>query len=222
MSDLPRVHGVVEPSFGENAYVVWLRDGGPCWLIDPGLPPSAEQLLAFVSRRRLTPDAIVLTHAHADHIAGIPEVLDAFPDLPTYLADEEAEFLVDPSENLSAAFGAGFTTPVPIRRDLTHGSTLSLGESLWQVLDTSGHSPGGRSLFCAAAGVVIAGDALFEGSIGRTDFHHSDPDALIRHIRTHLFALPDATAVHPGHGSATTIGVERRTNPYVGDRAIVA
>lgn len=212
---------VVEPNFGENAYVVWVADGGACWLIDPGLPPSVKKLLGIVRDHRLTPDAIVLTHAHADHIAGIPEVLEAYPELPAYLADEEASMLTNPHHNLSAAYGAGFATPVPTRHGLPAGAVLTLEGTEWRVLDVAGHSPGGRCLYCAAAGVALVGDALFAGSIGRTDFPHSDHERLIRNITEHLFTLPDETIVHSGHGPATTVGRERRTNPFVGEGALV-
>lgn len=216
MTSQPQIAIFVEPSFGENAHVVWLADGGPCWVVDPGLPPSAAQVLRLVEEHQLAVQAIVLTHAHADHIAGIPEILEDHPELPVLLADEESAFLTDPTKNLSAAFGASITADVAVRRDLPPGHMLTLDGTTWKALDSSGHSPGGRSLYCQDAGILIAGDALFAGSIGRTDFPHSDHDRLIRNIREQLLVLPDDTLVYPGHGPATTIGVERRTNPFVG------
>lgn len=208
-----------EPAFGENAYVVSVRGAPGCWFIDPGLPPSAAQMLHYVAGNKLTPQAIVQTHAHPDHFAGIPEILAEFPDLPVYLADSEAAFLTDPRVNLSAAMGLPIAIDRPRLRDLPAPSTLTLEGSTWLVFDTSGHSPGGRSLYCREARVAIVGDALFAGSIGRTDFPHSDHDRLIANIKTHLLALPDDTAVLSGHGPATTIGQERRHNPFVGDSA---
>lgn len=210
---------VVEPNFAENAFVVWSQEGGPCWLIDPGLPPSAAGLLRIVERRKLRPEAIVLTHAHPDHFAGVPEVLSALPDLPVYLADGEAKLLTDPWENLSAAMGTPIVVNVAVRHDLAPGATMSMGGTDWQIIDVAGHSPAGRALYCAAAGVVISGDALFAGSIGRTDFPHSNHAQLIRNIREGLLTLPDETVVFSGHGPKTTIGEERRTNPFVGEAA---
>jgi hydroxyacylglutathione hydrolase len=206
---------ITEPSFGENAYVVWQRDGGACWIIDPGLPPSARELCGLVHEHTLKPAAIVLTHAHADHIAGVPDVLGDYPGLPVYIAGEEKLALVTPKENLSADLGLPLNTGVKETIDLQHGGQLSLEDSTWYVLDVSGHSPGGRALYCAAAGIVIVGDAIFHSSIGRTDFHHSSHDTLISNIKLHLFVLPDETKVYSGHGPVTTIGRERRHNPYV-------
>lgn len=204
-----------DPSFGENGYVVWRRDGGPCWIIDPGLPPSASQMLDHLRQKRLEPAAIVLTHAHADHIAGIPEILDAYPDLPICIAGEELPLLNDARHNLSADLGAPFAVKAAKTRDLPAGGTLELDDLRWEVRDVSGHSPGGRALYQVEAGIVIVGDALFAGSIGRTDFHHSDHHRLIRNIHENLLSLPDDTTVLSGHGPATTIGDERRTNPFL-------
>ncbi|HVP09627.1 MAG TPA: MBL fold metallo-hydrolase [Phycisphaerae bacterium] len=206
---------VVEPNFGENAYVVWCRDGGPCWIMDPGLPPSAKQISKHVAQHKLKPEGVLLTHGHLDHIAGVPELLGEFAGLPVLIAKEEKQALVDPEENLSGDFGAPVVVGEIETRDLAAGSDLTLDDSNWRVLDTSGHSPGGRSLYCAAAGIVFVGDALFQGSIGRTDFHHSDPDGLIRNIREKLFSLPDETEVYSGHGPVTTIGEEKRYNPFL-------
>ncbi len=215
MPETVQIACMIEPSFGENAYVVWRRAAGPCWIIDPGLPPSAARIAAHIGRLELKPDAIVLTHGHADHIAGIPEVLRSYPNLPIYISDEERACLTDPRENLSADLGTPFKVEPGQTRSLDPGSQLSLDETTWHVLDVSGHSPGGCALYCPVAGLVIVGDALFQGSIGRTDFHHSSHDRLIRNIKERLFALPDQTRVYSGHGPATTIGSERRTNPFL-------
>lgn len=205
----------IDPNFGENAYVVWHRDAGPCWIIDPGLPPSAKQIIQHVVAKKLKPDALLLTHGHADHIAGIPEVLDALGPLPVWIAAEENSSLIDPRANLSAGMGVPFAPNVKDTHDLAPGTQLTLDDTTWHVLDVSGHSPGGRALYCAAAGLVIVGDALFDGSIGRTDFPTSNHDTLIRNIKQNLFALPDETQVYSGHGPVTTIGQERRFNPFL-------
>ena len=107
-----QLHVTTDPMFAENGYTVYFRDGGPCWIIDPGLPPQAEQIVEHVRTKSLTPEAIVLTHAHADHIGGIDEVRDALGPLPVYLAREEWAGLTDATANLSGLFGAGLATRV--------------------------------------------------------------------------------------------------------------
>ena len=209
-----QLHVTTDPMFAENGYTVYFRDGGPCWIIDPGLPPQAEQIVEHVRTKSLTPEAIVLTHAHADHIGGIDEVRDALGPLPVYLAREEWAGLTDATANLSGLFGAGLATRVEDPKALAAGDRLTLDGSQWLVLDTCGHSPGGRSLYCANLGIVFSGDALFAGSVGRVDFPNSDGSALMANIRDQLMTLPDETRVLSGHGPETTIGHERRTNPF--------
>lgn len=213
-SDALTIHITNDPTYQENGYTVHFG-GGPCWIIDPGLPPQGEQIVEYVRACELEPAAIVLTHAHADHIAGIDEVRAEFKQLPVYLAQQEWAALTDPMENLSGMMGPGFTTNVSDPIDLAHGDTLKLGDSTWEIFDVSGHSPGGRALYCASLGMVIVGDALFAGSVGRVDFPHSNGDQLMRNIHEHLMTLPDQTRVLSGHGPETTIGHERSTNPFI-------
>ncbi len=206
-----------DPFYGENGMVVSLGDGRPCWIVDPGLPPQAEQILAHIREHELKPEAIVLTHAHGDHIAGVDEVRAVHADLPIYLAELEWGMLSDPMENLSARFGANVTVQPENLHDLPAGGELRLDGTTWRVLDTSGHSPGGRTLHCAELGVAFVGDAIFAGSIGRHDIHHSNGDRLIRNIREQILTLPDKTTLIPGHGPSTTVETERKTNPFVGN-----
>ncbi len=210
-----RIYITNDPTYMENGYTVYFGAGGPCWIIDPGLPPQAGQIVRHVRQESLEPAAILLTHAHADHIAGIDEVRDNLGPLPVYLAKEEWPALTDPMENLSASMGAGLATQVHDPLDLPPGHTLELDSTRWEVRDTSGHSPGGRSIYCKELGIVFVGDALFAGSVGRVDFPHSDGERLLRNIREQLMTLPDETRVISGHGPETTIGRERTTNPFI-------
>ena len=212
-----KLHAYVtnDPTYMENGYTVHLREGGPCWIIDAGLPPQAKEIVEYVAEHNLEPVAVVLTHAHADHIAGIDKVRDALGPLPVYLAREEWAALSDPMENLSGLMGPGFVTNVSDPLDLPHGGTLELDGTTWKVLDVSGHSPGGRALYCADLGTAFVGDALFLGSVGRVDFPHSNGAQLMKNIHANLMSLPDETVVRSGHGPETTIGHERATNPYV-------
>jgi hydroxyacylglutathione hydrolase len=194
-----------------NCYVV-TAGTSDCWIVDASFNPAP--LLQHLVRERLVAQALILTHAHVDHIAGIPDVRREYPRLPILIHEAEKDWPGDPVLNLSAMMGMDVSVAGPDRL-LTDGETLTLAGSAWRVLHTPGHSPGGISLVCDAAGVAIVGDSLFAGSIGRTDFPGSDHATLIRSIRERLYALPDATTVHPGHGPATTIARERASNPFV-------
>lgn len=215
MSGKLYIHITNDDMYMENGYTVYLREGGPCWVIDPGLPPQGNEILEHIHQHKLTPAAIVLTHAHADHIAGVDQVRDAFGKLPVYLAREEWPALTQPRHNLSAYVGEALATKVTDPIDLPHGATLELDGTTWKVFDVSGHSPGGRALYCSELKIVIVGDALFAGSVGRVDFPNSDGQRLMRNIKNNLMTLPDDTRVLSGHGPETTIGEERKSNPFI-------
>ena len=212
-------------TFQTNCYVAWVpaSDGSAvgreCWIIDPGEDP--EEVIQFVRAQRLVPSHILLTHAHADHIAGLNEVSAAFPAARVLLHAAEHAFLNDPQLNLSAFIGMPITTR-GADGTLAHGDQLELSGSVWRVLHTPGHSPGGVTLVCDAANEAFVGDTLFAGSIGRVDFPTSDAATMHRSLHTVLMALPDTVRTHPGHGGSTTIGAERRTNPWLQDGRWVA
>lgn len=198
--------------FATNCSIVAV-DGHPgCWIIDASFEPTT--LIERVRARALRPEAIILTHAHIDHIAGLDAVRRAFPGVPVLQHEAEAQWLSDPVLNLSEPFGEPYTT-TPAERFLSHGETITLGPSVWKVFHTPGHSPGGISLWCASAGIVIVGDTLFNGSVGRHDFPTSDGAQLARSIRDVLYRLPDATKVYCGHGPSTRIDWEKASNPFV-------
>jgi len=204
-----------DPMYAENGIVLSLGDGRPCWIIDPGLPPQAESIVAHLADRRLCPEAIIATHAHGDHIAGIDEIRQTHADLPVHLGKPEWEMLADPAKNLSALHGAGVAAAADNLRDLVPGEQLQLDGTTWEVLDTSGHSPGGRSIYCREMKIAFVGDAVFAGSIGRVDFPHSDGERLLQNIRDHIMNLPAETTLIPGHGPSTTVGAERESNPFL-------
>lgn len=186
--------------------------GGGCWIADFSF--DIDLLLDRVGELGLEPEALVLTHAHVDHIAGLGAAKRRFPKAPILIHQDEERWLLDADLNLSAFSGIPVTAP-PADRLLRDGENLVLCGQVWKVLHTPGHSPGGISFYHAGAGVCLCGDAVFNGSIGRTDFPGCDFETLASSIRTKLYTLPDATRLLPGHGPATTVGHEKRTNPFV-------
>ena len=206
-----RIETFVVGPFQTNCYV--LANGEACWVIDPGL--GADSMPVWLRQQDLSPGRILLTHGHCDHIGGVGAIKEAFDDALVCCPAADAEMLGNPVTNLSHVFGAPLAAPGPDEL-IEPGQTLSLGDAAWRVLDTSGHTPGGVSFYCESQRAVIVGDALFAGGIGRTDFPDADAGRLIANIREHLLSLPDDTRVLPGHGPATTIGIERASNPYVG------
>lgn len=196
-----------------NCYVlsIGVREG-TCWIIDASFEPRS--LIEHVRAEGLKPEAMIFTHAHIDHIAGAFDVRRAFPGLPVLIHEAEERWLLDPELNLSKGAGIPVTSPQATRL-LKDGDTLKLGDTSWRVLHVPGHSPGSVALWCEEEGVVLGGDALFAGSIGRTDFPGCSFEQLEQSIRKKLYTLPDETIVYPGHGPETTIGHEKRSNPYV-------
>lgn len=202
---------VVGP-FQTNCYL--LRSDEAWWVVDCGLFPDA--LLRALAEAHAAPERILLTHGHVDHVGGAADVKQACPGATLCCPAGDAHMLADCQANLSGPFGLPMTAP-PADELLAVGQNLDLGRTTWTVLDTSGHTPGGVSFYCPAERVVLCGDALFLDGIGRTDLPGASEKRLRENIRDNLLTLPEATAVLPGHGPATTIGRERRANPYVGD-----
>ena len=202
--------------FGINTYVVWDPATRKCAVIDPGMINDEERtaLDRFITREGLTVTHVINTHLHIDHAIG-----------DSYAAEKyAAEILAHPDDSVlgerlsqqAAEFGLPFDVrAVKGYKPLRDGETIHIGDGTLKVLHVPGHSPGGIALYDEADGFVIAGDSLFEGSIGRTDLPGGDYDTLIGAVKAKLLSLPDSTVVYPGHGPATTVGAERRGNPFL-------
>jgi glyoxylase-like metal-dependent hydrolase (beta-lactamase superfamily II) len=199
----------------KNGFVVSCEETREAILIDPGDEVGA--LLDYVRRERLEVKAVLLTHAHLDHITGVGAAKQAL-DVPVWLHRDDL-FLYDGAAKQAAMFGLRVDPPPPVDRFYQVGQPFVFGRYTVDIHHTPGHCPGGVCLAIGRAGAdereLFVGDTLFAGSIGRTDLPGGDYDTLIRSIREVLFAFPDETAVHAGHGPDTTIGEEKRTNPFL-------
>jgi glyoxylase-like metal-dependent hydrolase (beta-lactamase superfamily II) len=204
---------VVSVPFQENAYVARLDGRDDCLVIDPGLEP--EKILAHLTEHRLVPAAILNTHGHSDHIAGNAVLKQQWPDCPVVIGATEAPKLTDPSLNLSAVFGVGLISP-PADVTVHDGDTYSAAGFDLEVRHIPGHSAGHVVFLWTHHNPYLAfvGDVIFAGSIGRTDLPDGDLQQLLSGIREKLFTLPDETVLLSGHGPPTTVGEEKRTNPY--------
>ncbi len=203
-----RVVTLANGSFAENCHLVADADAGEAALVDPG--EEAPLFLARLAREGWTARAIWVTHAHVDHVAGVAAVRAA-TGAPVWLHPADRP-LYERAADQARAFGLAVEPPPPPDAWFAEGTPVRVGGLAFDVLHTPGHSPGSVSL--AGHGAVFVGDVLFAGSVGRTDLPGGDADTLLASIRVKLYALPDATVVHPGHGPATTIGAEKRSNPF--------
>ncbi len=194
--------------YAANSVLLW-QAPDQAWVVDPGAEGGA--LLEALRHNGLTPAAVVLTHAHFDHISAVNEVVAAHP-VPVYLHVADAAFAFSPL-NAMPPYPAT-RRPATLDTGKRDGDTLSFGGLTARLIHTPGHTPGGWCLYFEAEGLLVAGDTLFAGSVGRTDFPGGSWDELEASLRR-LMALPDETRVVCGHGPMTTLETEKRSNPYV-------
>lgn len=203
-----------DPIFWENGYLLRFDDQPECWIIDPGLPPQADNFTGAIRMQNLQPQGILLTHCHGDHIAGVRPLQERFSGLPLLAPRDEVHMLTDAEANLSAPFGAPIVAAAP-NRVLAPGDEIETGAHRWHVLDVAGHSPGGLAFYCATLGVAFVGDAVFAEGIGRTDFPGCDHRRLLTNIRDRLLSLPPETMLYSGHGPRATVAQIRQYNFFL-------
>jgi glyoxylase-like metal-dependent hydrolase (beta-lactamase superfamily II) len=198
----------------ENTYILY-NENNECIIIDPGcyFDSEKEELTAFIKNHKLEPQLLLNTHCHLDHVFGNKFIAEEFKlTLNTHLLEKEIL-------EMAPASGLMFNLPFDNYQGeviyLKEGDVISLGDDELKVIHAPGHSPGSICFYCAKQNFLIAGDVLFQNSIGRTDLPYGDHDALIKNIKEKLFKLPPAVTVYPGHGPETTIGSEIKGNPYL-------
>jgi hydroxyacylglutathione hydrolase len=197
-----------------NCYIIGDRAAKRAIVVDPG--DDADLLADSIAGHGLTVDAIVATHAHFDHVLAAQKLRE-LTGAPFLLHDDDRVLLDWLQESVRIFLGVEGGPPPEVDSSASEGDVLKVGTFELEVIHTPGHSPG--SIALVADGVVFSGDTLFAGSIGRTDLPGGDSAALVNAVRGKLFELDDDTPVYPGHGPETTIGTERRYNPFVGTSA---
>lgn len=200
--------------FEQNATLLWCDVTLRAAVVDAG--GDLPRIRARIAAHGLTLDKLLLTHGHIDH-AGAAAELAAETGIQIEGPHQAESFWLDQLPQQGKMFGFAASAPLTPDRWLAEGDTVSVGNETLEVIHCPGHTPGHVVFYSADAGLLIAGDVLFAGSIGRTDFPMGNHQQLISAIRDKLFQLPDDTVVLPGHGPLTTLGEEKRHNPFVAD-----
>lgn len=197
---------------GTNCYIVYDDSTKEAMVIDPAW--NYAKIDKVLTDQELDLKFVFLTHGHADHIGALQEIRNK-RDVPVYVSKGDSFLIQNSANNLSEFMGKKIECASP-EFTVSDDDTIKLSTLTFTVLETPGHTPGGVCLY--GEGVVFSGDTLFQYSIGRTDFSGGSYDQLINSIEEKLMVLPDETVVLPGHGPATTIGEERRINPFLSGR----
>ena len=202
--------------FGVNCYVVYDPVEKEAAIIDPGIVDNREidAIDAFLAHNNLKPVAVINTHLHIDHALANTGLANKY-NIPV-MAHADDAFLGERMRSQAQEFGLPFRIEsAGVSHNLADGEKIKIGSGELEVIHVPGHSPGGIGLYDAKDGFLISGDSLFEGSIGRTDLPGGNMARLLDSIKRKFYTLPDDTVVYPGHGPATTIGKEKRSNPFI-------
>ena len=205
------------PMFATNCWVLATEPGSECVVIDPGMPDVSADLEAMLQRHNLKPVAVIATHGHLDHTFSIQPIADGYA-IPTYIHSEDRAYLSSPEKLLGAEFAAtvsamDFSEPAEVR-ELRNGEVVELVGLTFKAIHAPGHTRGSL-MFEVSDQVLVSGDVLFAGSIGRTDLPTGSAKEMEETLRKKVIPLSDHLQVLPGHGSRTTMAYERKTNPYL-------
>lgn len=204
-----KVIKIPETGFAGNCYVIFSEETKAGIIVDPAI--GGKEIVNMLEKEGIDLKYILLTHAHVDHFGAVPEIKDLL-DIDLLIHEDDADQLLDEDLNFSNQM---FPNPISLKADrlLKDGEILKVEDMEFKVIHTPGHTKGG---ICISIGnILITGDTLFAGSIGRTDFYGGDFDIIISSIKDKLFQYPDNTVILPGHGEQSTIGREKQVNPFV-------
>jgi len=209
------------PMFATNCWVIAPAPGGECIIVDPGMPDISAEIEMIIEESGLKPVAALITHGHLDHTFSIKPLADGY-DIPTYIHSEDRRFIADPSgihgeQFQSMLAGMSFSEPHEVQ-EITHNAQLQLIGLTIRVIHAPGHTRG-SVMFEVAQELLLSGDVLFAGSIGRTDLPTGSHAEMVRTLKTKVLPLNDDLRVLPGHGPETTIKFERKNNPYLKELA---
>ncbi len=209
-----KVKSFVFSPIQENTYLLY-NEFNDCIIIDPGcyFPEEKDELKAFITQSSLTPRMLLNTHCHLDHVFGNKFVAEAWG--LTLQLHEKEKLLLDYAPTSGLMYNMPFDNYAGYYIYLKKGDMVKLGEDELTVIEAPGHSPGHICFYCSKQNFIISGDVLFNRSIGRTDLPGGNHETLLKNIREKLFVLPDETVVYSGHGPVTTIGEEKKYNPFL-------
>ena len=202
--------------FGENVYILWDEASRDAVVVDPGMMRDAEREMVtnFISEQQLNVKHVLLTHMHIDHITSARWLANE-TGADVCASAQDAQLGLELPEQVAQFHLKIEAEPLTIDRELVDGDTIPLGEEMIQVLHVPGHSPGGLAFYLPESALLISGDTIFNGSVGRTDLMGGDMAQLLDSIREKIYTLPDETVIASGHGPTTTVADEKRFNPFV-------
>ena len=203
--------------FATNCWIIAAKAGQECIIIDPGMPDISHEISAIIAENNLKPVAALMTHGHLDHTFSVKPLADGY-GIASYIHSEDREYLLNPQGAHGAEFNAtldamSFEEPTDTR-NLRHGDLLEILDLKITAIHAPGHTKG-STMFTINDEVLISGDVLFAGSIGRTDLPSGSHEAMVKTLKTRVLPLNDDLRVLPGHGPETTIKFERKNNPYL-------